>query len=85
MAAEVGASLAQYALAWTLTNPVVTAPIIGPRTMEQLEDSLETLQVTLPAEHLTRIDQMVPPGTDVEDEHPPFYFGRAARNAPERT
>ncbi len=82
MAAEVGASLAQYALAWTLTNPAVTAPIIGPRTMEQLEDNLGTLQVTLPAEHLERIDQLVPPGTDAESEHPAFYFGRSARNAP---
>jgi aryl-alcohol dehydrogenase-like predicted oxidoreductase len=84
MAAEVGASLAQYALAWTLTNPVVTAPIIGPRTMEQLGDNLGTLQVTLPSEHLERIDQMVPPGSDVEGEHPPFYFGRSARNAAAR-
>src|SRR5579884_3153524 len=34
MAQEIGVNLAQYALAWTLTNPVITAPIIGPRTME---------------------------------------------------
>ena len=65
MAQEIGANLAQYALAWTLTNPVVTAPIIGPRLMEQLEDNLGALEVTIPAEHLRRIDQLVPPGTDV--------------------
>jgi aryl-alcohol dehydrogenase-like predicted oxidoreductase len=65
MAQEVNASLAQYALAWTLTNPVVTAPIIGPRTMEQLEDNLGALEITIPPDHLRRIDELVPPGTDV--------------------
>ena len=65
LAEEVGANLAQYALAWTLTNPAVTAPIIGPRVMEQLEDNLGALDVTIPPEHLERIDQMVPPGTDL--------------------
>jgi aryl-alcohol dehydrogenase-like predicted oxidoreductase len=65
MAEEIDANLAQYALAWTLTNPVVTAPIIGPRTMEQLEDNLGALDVSIPPEHLQRIDEMVPPGTDV--------------------
>jgi aryl-alcohol dehydrogenase-like predicted oxidoreductase len=65
MAEEVGASLAQYALAWTLTNPTITAPIIGPRTMEQLEDNLSALEVRIPSEHLQRIDELVPPGTDV--------------------
>jgi aryl-alcohol dehydrogenase-like predicted oxidoreductase len=65
MAQEVNVSLAQYALAWTLTNPVVTAPIIGPRTMEQLEDNLGALEITIPPDHLRRIDELVPPGTDV--------------------
>jgi aryl-alcohol dehydrogenase-like predicted oxidoreductase len=65
MAEEVGANLAQYALAWTLTNPVVTAPIIGPRTMEHLEDNLRALEVRIPREHLDRIDEMAPTGTDV--------------------
>jgi aryl-alcohol dehydrogenase-like predicted oxidoreductase len=65
MAEEVGANLAQYAIAWTLTNPVITAPIIGPRTMDQLTDNLKALEVRIPEEQLTRIDEMVPPGTDV--------------------
>ena len=65
MAQEVNASLAQYALAWTLTNPAVTAPIIGPRTMEQLEDNLGALEITIPPDHLRRFDELVPPGTDV--------------------
>jgi aryl-alcohol dehydrogenase-like predicted oxidoreductase len=65
MAEEAGANLARYALAWTLVNPVVTAPIIGPRIMSQLEDNLKALDVRIPPEHLARIDEMVPPGTDV--------------------
>ncbi len=65
MAQEIGTALPRYALAWTLTNPAVTAPIIGPRTMEQLEDNLNALDVRIPPEHLRRIDQLVPPGTDV--------------------
>ena len=65
MAAEVGANLAQYALAWTLTQAAVTAPIIGPRTMEQLEDNLGALGVQIPAEHLRRIDALVAPATDI--------------------
>jgi len=65
MAAELGTNLARYALAWTLANPVVTAPIIGPRTMEQLEDNLDALDVRIPPEHVRRIDELVPPGTDV--------------------
>jgi aryl-alcohol dehydrogenase-like predicted oxidoreductase len=65
LAQESGANLAQYALAWTLANPVVTAPIIGPRTIEQLEENLRALAVRIPPEHLRRIDELVPPGTDV--------------------
>jgi aryl-alcohol dehydrogenase-like predicted oxidoreductase len=65
LAAEVGATLAEYALAWTLVNPAVTAPIIGPRTMEQLEGNLRALDVRIPPAHLKRIDELVPPGTDM--------------------
>jgi aryl-alcohol dehydrogenase-like predicted oxidoreductase len=65
LAEEAGTNLARYALAWTLANPAVTAPIIGPRTMEQLEDNLGALDVTIPPAHLRRIDELVPPGTDV--------------------
>jgi aryl-alcohol dehydrogenase-like predicted oxidoreductase len=65
LAEQVGASLTQFALAWTLANPVVTAPIIGPRTMEQLEDNLGAVDVNLPDEVLERVDEMVEPGTDV--------------------
>jgi aryl-alcohol dehydrogenase-like predicted oxidoreductase len=65
MAEELGVNLAQYALAWTLMNPTVTAPIIGPRLMSHLEENLKAVEITIPEAHLKRIDEMVPPGTDL--------------------
>ncbi len=65
MAEELGVNLAQYALAWTLMNPTVTAPIIGPRLMPHLEENLKAVEITIPEAHLKRIDEMVPPGTDL--------------------
>jgi len=47
IASEIGHSPAQVALAWTLLNPAVTAPIIGARTLAQLEDNLGALEVAL--------------------------------------
>lgn len=47
VASEIGHSPAQVALAWTLLNPAVTAPIIGARTLAQLEDNLGALEVAL--------------------------------------
>jgi aryl-alcohol dehydrogenase-like predicted oxidoreductase len=47
VAGELGRSPAQIALAWTLLNPAVTAPIIGARTLAQLEDNLGALEVIL--------------------------------------
>jgi aryl-alcohol dehydrogenase-like predicted oxidoreductase len=47
-----------------LQHPVVTAPIVGPRTMEQLESYLGAVDVTLDAALLDRIDEIVPPGTN---------------------
>ena len=50
---ELGEKPADVALAWLLHNPVVTAPIIGPRTMEQLDGSLRALEIKLSDETLT--------------------------------
>jgi aryl-alcohol dehydrogenase-like predicted oxidoreductase len=63
LAEEAGLSLIHMALAFTLAHPAVTAPIIGPRTMEQLESQLGAVDVTLSADVLDRIDEIVPPGT----------------------
>ncbi len=57
---EMGENPANVALAWLLSNPVVTAPIIGPRTIDQLNDSLRTLEITLDAETLKKIDEIFP-------------------------
>lgn len=69
VAAAKGCTLSQLALAWCLHQPGVTSPIIGPRTIEQLEDNLGALGVTLTAENNALIDQLVPPGRMVS----PFY------------
>lgn len=58
-----GVSLIELALAFTLSHPAVTAPIIGPRTMDQLESQLGAAEVKLDAGTLDRIDEIVPPGT----------------------
>jgi aryl-alcohol dehydrogenase-like predicted oxidoreductase len=62
LAEEAGMTLIEMALAFVLEHPAVTAPIIGPRTMEQLESQLGTADVTLSDELLDRIDEIVPPG-----------------------
>lgn len=54
-----------FALAWCLSHPAVTSPIIGPRTMEQLEDNLKALDVTITEEDRARVDALVPPGSYV--------------------
>ena len=48
------------ALAWLFTRPAVTAPIIGPRTMEQFEGSLRSLEITLDEETLKALDTIFP-------------------------
>jgi aryl-alcohol dehydrogenase-like predicted oxidoreductase len=65
LADDSGISLVHMALAFVLQHPAVTAPIIGPRTMEQLETQLEAVDVTLSADTLDRIDEIVPPGLDI--------------------
>jgi aryl-alcohol dehydrogenase-like predicted oxidoreductase len=52
--------LGDIALAWLLHNPVVTAPIIGPRTLEQLTGSLRALEIPLATETMARLDQIWP-------------------------
>ncbi len=63
MAEQLGTNLADYATAWVLHHPAVTAAIVGPRVMRHLDGALEALKVKIPPEHLQRIDQLVAPGT----------------------
>jgi aryl-alcohol dehydrogenase-like predicted oxidoreductase len=65
LADEAGMTLIEMALAFVINHPAVTAAIIGPRTMEQLESQLPAADVTLSADVLDRIDEIVPPGTNL--------------------
>ena len=62
LAAAYGKTVTQFALAWVLANPIITSVIIGPRTMEQLEDNLGGLDCVLSPADEAEIDQLVPPG-----------------------
>jgi aryl-alcohol dehydrogenase-like predicted oxidoreductase len=57
-----GVSPSQFALAWCLANPIITAVIIGPRTREQFEDNLASLEVQITPEDEALVDSLVPPG-----------------------
>lgn len=65
LAEEAGLTLVQMALAFVLEHPAVTAAIIGPRTMEQLESQLGAGAVRLDPQLLDRIDEIVPPGATI--------------------
>ena len=65
LAEEAGISLIHMALAFVIRHPAVTAAIIGPRTIEQLESQLGAADVELDTEVLDRIDAIVAPGTTV--------------------
>jgi aryl-alcohol dehydrogenase-like predicted oxidoreductase len=65
LAEEAGLKMTHLAMAFTIAHPGVTSAIIGPRTMEQLDDLLAGAEVSLSDDILDRIDEIVPPGTDV--------------------
>ncbi len=56
----IGEKPADVALAWLLNNPIVTAPIIGPRTMEQFTGSLRALEIKFSEEQLKKLDEIWP-------------------------
>jgi aryl-alcohol dehydrogenase-like predicted oxidoreductase len=60
LADEIGTEPATLGLAWLLTRPAVTAPIIGPRTGDQLESALSAVELTLSQQHLDRLDEIFP-------------------------
>ena len=57
---EIGESEANVALAWTLTHPALTAPIIGPRTLEQLQGALRVVDIVLEESVLKQLDEIFP-------------------------
>jgi aryl-alcohol dehydrogenase-like predicted oxidoreductase len=69
MARGKGCTISQLALAWVTQRPGVTSSIIGPRTIEQLEDNLKALDVSFEGEELKQIDRIIRRGDNVS----PFY------------
>lgn len=77
VAREKGVPLSQLALAWTIQQPGITSPIIGPRSLEQLEDNLKALDVKLTEQDRARIDAISPPGQSTVS----FYDANFGPNA----
>jgi aryl-alcohol dehydrogenase-like predicted oxidoreductase len=65
LADDAGTTLIQLAIAFVLNHPAITAALIGPRTMEQLESQLAAADITLDEAVLDRIDEIVAPGTTI--------------------
>jgi aryl-alcohol dehydrogenase-like predicted oxidoreductase len=65
LAEKAGLPMTHLAMAFAIAHPGVTSAIIGPRTMAQLDDLLAGIDVSLSDDILDRIDEIVPPGTDV--------------------
>jgi aryl-alcohol dehydrogenase-like predicted oxidoreductase len=65
LADDAGISLVHLAIAFVLNHPAVTAPIIGPRTMEQLDSQIGAADVVLTGDILDQIDKIVPPGVNL--------------------
>jgi aryl-alcohol dehydrogenase-like predicted oxidoreductase len=88
LADEAGITLIELALAFVLQHPAVSAAIIGPRTMEQLEGQLGAADVVLDDAILDRIDQLVPPGKNLNQADtgwmPPALADAWRRRAPKR-
>jgi aryl-alcohol dehydrogenase-like predicted oxidoreductase len=68
LADEAGITLIQLAIAFVLRHPAITAALIGPRTMEQLDGQLAAADVALDDAVLDRIDEIVPPGITINPE-----------------
>jgi len=69
LARQVGYDPAQLALLWVKDQPGITAPIMGPKSVEQLEHLLPVLEMKLPEEVRTACDGLVPPGSAVANFH----------------
>ena len=68
LADETGITLIELAIASAINHPAVTAAIIGPRTMHQLESQLPAAELTLTADVLDRINQLVAPGVTINPD-----------------
>lgn len=84
LAREHNLTLLQLALAFSVEHPAVTSSIIGPRTMDQLEQQLTAVDVKLMAEVLDAIDALVPPGSNVDHDADAGWVPPWIANASER-
>ena len=86
IAAEAGMPMTHLAMAFTIAHPGVTSALIGPRTMSHLDDLLAGLNVALGDDILDRIDEIVPPGTEIgsldQDYLPPALQNADLRRRP---
>jgi aryl-alcohol dehydrogenase-like predicted oxidoreductase len=67
LAEDKGAAMDAFALAWVMEQKTISSPIIGPRTMEQMEDNLKALDVEISEEDSKRVDELIKPGTHVAE------------------
>jgi aryl-alcohol dehydrogenase-like predicted oxidoreductase len=85
LADKFGLTIIEMALAFVINHPAVTSAIIGPRTMDHLESQLSAPDVTLPEELLDAIDEVVPPGVNLNPADagwtPPSLAPRNRRRA----
>jgi aryl-alcohol dehydrogenase-like predicted oxidoreductase len=86
VAKEAGLPLTHLAMAFTIAHPGVTSALLGPRTMDHLDDLLAGQDVELTDDVLDRVDEIVPPGTDVtpldQEYKPPALLDPALRRRP---
>ena len=68
LAEQQGMTLIDLAIAFVINHPAVTAAIIGPRTLDQLESQLSGAEATVSTEMLDRIDELVAPGVTVNPD-----------------
>jgi aryl-alcohol dehydrogenase (NADP+) len=86
LAAEAGLPMTHLAMAFVIAHPGVTSALLGPRTMPQLDDLLAGVEVRLTDEVLDRIDEIVPPGTNIgaldQNYQPPAVHDPGLRRRP---
>ncbi|WP_410595231.1 aldo/keto reductase [Amycolatopsis sp. lyj-23] len=86
LAAEAGLPMTHLAMAFVIAHPGVTSALLGPRTMPQLDDLLDGVEVRLTDDVLDRIDEIVPPGTNIgaldQNYQPPAVHDPGLRRRP---
>ncbi|MBP2333869.1 aryl-alcohol dehydrogenase (NADP+) [Saccharothrix coeruleofusca] len=86
LAAEAGLPMTHLAMAFVIAHPGVTSALLGPRTMPQLDDLLAGIEVRLTDDVLDRIDDIVPPGTNIgaldQNYQPPAVHDPGLRRRP---